>query len=120
VQLYRARALHAKVAVVDDEWATVGSSNLDPTSFALNLEANLMVQDEAFARSLRERLDELIERDCTRLTPESIATPTLWRRILRVALYHFGRRFPTWLKPFPRSPQSLVDISARDAAGKSP
>jgi cardiolipin synthase A/B len=38
------RPLHAKVAVIDDEWATVGSSNLDPLSLSLNLEANLFIR----------------------------------------------------------------------------
>lgn len=38
VHEYRERPLHAKVAVIDDHWATVGSSNLDPTSLGLKLE----------------------------------------------------------------------------------
>ena len=54
---YTPAFLHAKVAVVDDGWATVGSSNIDPLSLLLNLEANAVVQDEAFARLLRQRLD---------------------------------------------------------------
>jgi cardiolipin synthase len=52
--------LHAKVAVVDDDWATVGSSNIDPLSLLLNLEANAVVLDEAFAPLVRERLDQAI------------------------------------------------------------
>lgn len=54
---YTAAFLHAKVAVVDDEWATVGSSNIDPLSFLLNLEANVVVRDPAFATRLREEID---------------------------------------------------------------
>lgn len=54
---YTPAFLHAKVAVVDDDWATVGSSNIDPLSLLLNLEANVVVRDAAFARTLRERLD---------------------------------------------------------------
>ena len=49
--------LHAKVAVVDDRWATVGSSNIDPLSLLLNLEANVVVDDPDFARSLADALD---------------------------------------------------------------
>jgi len=44
--------LHAKVAVVDDAWATVGSSNIDPLSLLLNLEANVIVRDAEFAHAL--------------------------------------------------------------------
>ena len=54
---YTPAFLHAKVAVVDDDWATVGSSNIDPLSLLLNLEANVVVRDPAFASTLAARLD---------------------------------------------------------------
>jgi cardiolipin synthase A/B len=54
---YTPAFLHAKVALVDGNWATVGSSNIDPLSLLLNLEANLIVQDEEFARELSQRFD---------------------------------------------------------------
>ena len=44
--------LHAKVMLVDDHWATVGSSNIDPISLLLNLEANMVVRDVTFAQDL--------------------------------------------------------------------
>jgi cardiolipin synthase len=55
---YTPAFLHAKVAVVDDRWATVGSSNIDPLSLLLNLEANVMVQDPDFVAELGHELDE--------------------------------------------------------------
>jgi cardiolipin synthase A/B len=54
--------LHAKIAVVDDVWATVGSSNIDPMSLLLNLEANVVVDDEAFALQLRQAIDGALSR----------------------------------------------------------
>ena len=54
---YTPAFLHAKVAVVDDDWATVGSSNIDPLSLLLNLEANLVVRDPDFANALAASLD---------------------------------------------------------------
>ena len=54
---YTPAFLHAKVAVVDDAWATVGSSNIDPLSLLLNLEANVIVHDEPFAAVLALRLE---------------------------------------------------------------
>ncbi|BBI98858.1 cardiolipin synthase B [Ferrigenium kumadai] len=48
--------LHAKVAVVDGQWATVGSSNIDPFSLLLAREANLVVRDAAFAGEVRKSL----------------------------------------------------------------
>jgi cardiolipin synthase len=54
---YTPAFLHAKVALADGEWATVGSSNIDPLSLLLNLEANVIVRDEAFTRELSHRFD---------------------------------------------------------------
>jgi cardiolipin synthase len=53
---YAPSFLHAKVAVVDGRWATVGSSNLDPLSMLLAREANVIVEDAGFAQALRMRL----------------------------------------------------------------
>jgi cardiolipin synthase len=54
---YTPAYLHAKVARVDDEWATVGSSNIDPLSLLLNLEANVVVRDAGFTARLAAELD---------------------------------------------------------------
>ena len=59
---YGASELHAKVAVVDGHWATVGSSNIDPFSLLLAREANLVVDDAGFAGDLRQRLQQAIAR----------------------------------------------------------
>ena len=52
IQEYRRSFLHAKVAVIDGHWATVGSSNIDPFSLLLAREANVVVNDSAFAAEL--------------------------------------------------------------------
>lgn len=72
---YQPGYLHAKVAVVDGEWATVGSSNIDPFSLLLAREANLMVQDAGFSGALRASLLEAIERDALRIEAAH------WRRL---------------------------------------
>ncbi|MEJ6006872.1 cardiolipin synthase ClsB [Paucibacter sp. AS339] len=54
---YTPAYLHAKVCVVDESWATVGSSNIDPLSLLLNLEANVIVQDAEFARHVAAEFD---------------------------------------------------------------
>lgn len=67
--------LHAKVAVVDEDWATVGSSNIDPLSLLLNLEANVVVRDAGFARALGDRFDVAVA------VSQEVATPPVrgWR-----------------------------------------
>ena len=60
---YAPSFLHAKVAVIDGHWATVGSSNLDPLSLLLAREANVVVDDSRFAAQLRERLVQAMQRE---------------------------------------------------------
>ena len=49
---YRRTQLHAKVAVIDDHWATIGSSNFDGLSLFVNHEANVIVRDPTFSQAL--------------------------------------------------------------------
>ena len=58
---YTPAFLHAKVAVVDEAWATIGSSNIDPLSLLLNLEANVIVHDCAFADTLAAQIDAAVQ-----------------------------------------------------------
>jgi len=60
---YRKSFLHAKVAVIDGHWATVGSSNIDPFSLLLAREANVVVDDEAFGASLAHSLKKTVATD---------------------------------------------------------
>lgn len=64
---YTASHLHAKVAVVDERWSTIGSSNIDPYSLLLAREANIVVHDAGFARQLAEVLGQAIEQQSRRI-----------------------------------------------------
>lgn len=75
---YRRRPLHGKVALMDDHWATVGSSNLDPLSLSLNLEANLIIHDRQFNQTLRDNLQALIVNDCVRVDESMVPKRTWW------------------------------------------
>ena len=57
---YHRSMLHAKVAVIDDHWATVGSSNIDPYSLLMAREANVFVRDQGFNAQLKGQLAEMI------------------------------------------------------------
>jgi len=59
--------LHAKVAVVDGHWATVGSSNIDPFSLLLSREANVVVDNEEFGATLTRSLKRAMVRDGVRI-----------------------------------------------------
>jgi cardiolipin synthase len=65
--------------VVDDDWATVGSSNIDPLSLLLNLEANVVVRDPVFAAALAASLQRAF--DCS-VEVTGAPVRTGWRRWL--------------------------------------
>jgi len=98
---YCERPLHGKVAVIDDDWSTVGSSNLDPLSLSLNLEANLLIRDPAFARHLRERLQYLIENCCREIQPAATHKPRWWSQATAYLVFRLLRRFPRWVDALP-------------------
>lgn len=85
---YHASYMHAKVAVVDGEWATVGSFNIDPFSLLLAREANLVVRDAGFAGALHRSLWNAIERDGRRV---ELARAGLFKRILARMSYGLVR-----------------------------
>jgi cardiolipin synthase len=98
---YMPSALHAKVAVVDRRWATVGSTNLDPLSLLLAREANVVSADEGFARALHERLDHIVTHDGRALQPQALAARPWPQRaldrlafmVMRATLFVTGHRY---------------------------
>jgi cardiolipin synthase len=98
---YSVSFLHAKVAVIDGHWATVGSSNLDPLSLLLAREANIVVNDVAFAQDLRARLECAFEQSGVRVDPTAYANRP-WRQrlldwiafaVMRALLFLNGSRY---------------------------
>ena len=96
-----ARPFHGKVAIVDDEWTTIGSSNLDPLSLAINLEANVIVRDQAFNAALRERIACLLDGDCNAIGVECTRPAGWWRTLCGGVIFAFLRRFPRWAGRLP-------------------
>lgn len=83
--------LHAKVAVVDDRWATVGSSNIDPFSLMLSREANVVVMDPAFATQLRESLEAAVAEGGSRVTLADLTRTPWYVRLIQWLAYRFAR-----------------------------
>jgi cardiolipin synthase A/B len=98
---YAASFLHAKVAVIDTRWVTVGSSNLDPLSLLLAREANIVVVDTALAQDLRQRLDAAMHLSGKAMDPADYANRPLRQRFLdrvafglmRMMLFLYGSRY---------------------------
>jgi len=117
---YCERPLHGKVALADQDWSTVGSSNLDPLSLSLNLEANLFIWDRHFNQHLRERLAHLIEHHCQRISEPVASHRFMWRLGLSVLVFHVLRRFPQWASWLPRHRPRLASATRTDDTGQTP
>lgn len=78
---YQPSILHAKVAVIDKAWATVGSSNIDPTSLHFSREANVVTVDATFAATLHARLETAIQTSSRRMHPMDLARRAWWERL---------------------------------------
>jgi cardiolipin synthase len=90
---YHASFLHAKVAVVDGKWLTVGSSNLDPFSLLLAREANVVAHNPPLAQTLQASLMDAIAQGATRVDPQAYLNRGLWERLvdaLASAVLRFG------------------------------
>ncbi|WP_079228117.1 cardiolipin synthase ClsB [Pseudomonas putida] len=107
---YCQRPLHGKVALVDDEWATVGSSNLDPLSLSFNLEANLFIRDPAFNQHLYEHLQALATEQCKPVTLARMIRGYWWRAPLIFVCFHVIRHFPRIAGWFPAHRQRLHSL----------
>jgi cardiolipin synthase len=84
---YHQSFLHAKVAVIDRRWATVGSSNIDPFSLMLAREANVVVDDLHFAHELRRSLLDHMKTGARVVAKRMWRRQPLWRRALIWSAY---------------------------------
>lgn len=109
---YCERPLHGKVAVMDDDWATVGSSNLDPMSLSFNLEANVIIRDRDFNQALSDKLTHLMAHACTQVTEESLGALEGWGLVRSFLAYHFTRHYPRWAQWLPRHVPRLLPAAA--------
>ncbi len=95
---YRKTQLHGKVAVVDDSWATVGSSNCDGLSLFLNHEANVVIRDTGFAGELGRRIEAALS-ESERICPDNFKRRAWYKRCwygIAYLIYRFVMRTITW------------------------
>ena len=107
---YCQRPLHGKVALADQEWATVGSSNLDPLSLSLNLEANVIIKDREFNRQLGENLDHLMAHSCKQIQVEDLTEWSGWRLVRSFLIFHVLRWYPSLTGWLPRHAPRLKPL----------
>ena len=104
IEEYHRSFLHAKVALIDEHWATVGSSNIDPYSLLMSREANIFVRDVPFAGELRRELLQMIQTGARRVGPQhwaqrsTLAKAASWVAywVVRVAMGFLGYGGNEW------------------------
>ena len=90
---YRKGFMHSKVAVIDSEWATVGSSNIDPFSLLLAREANVVVKDKTFAKALRIDIMQSIQDGAYQVLAQEWTNRHIFKRFLSWLAYGLVRLF---------------------------
>jgi cardiolipin synthase A/B len=95
---YQPTVLHAKLAVVDRHWVTIGSYNINNISAYASIELNLDIRNKPFARNVHNELEEIIENDCIKIGQENfkylfpyhnLLLQRLSYEVIRLLLYLF-------------------------------
>jgi cardiolipin synthase len=89
---YQAAVLHAKVAVCDSEWLTIGSYNINNISAYASIELNLDIRNAGFAAGMERTLEDIILHDCIPITKEShLKNNNIVKQFVRWCSYQFIR-----------------------------
>lgn len=87
---YQETVLHAKLAVCDSQWVTVGSYNVNNISAYASLEMNMDVTDKTFALATEKELADIMTRHCKQITKENYASSThFFRKLWQYFCYNF-------------------------------
>ncbi len=71
---YQPSVLHAKMAIADDQFFTIGSYNINNISRYASIELNLDVQDNSFVHSVTQEIEKIINEKCTAVTASTYKT----------------------------------------------
>jgi cardiolipin synthase A/B len=89
---YQPTVLHAKVAVCDGEWFTIGSYNINNISAYASIELNLDVRNKTTAAEMEHTLQLIVQNDCVAITKEQlIRNKNIFLRFVRWCSYQFIR-----------------------------
>lgn len=85
---YEAGVLHAKTAVFDSEWTTIGSYNINVLSAYTSIELNVDVHSTAFAKEVEHTLQDIIENESILITNEKhLKTKNIFKQFVRWLSY---------------------------------
>jgi len=89
---YQPTVLHAKVAICDSEWLTIGSYNVNNISTYTSIELNVDVHNPDFAKGVEQTLETIIQTKCVAITKEGhIQTKNMFKQFTRWCSYQIIR-----------------------------
>ena len=88
---YQPTVLHAKLAVADDHWLTLGSYNVNGLSAYASVELNLDVKKDEFAKEMRMKIDKMIKEDCTPADPKVYKSIFRFKQLLQWGAFQIIR-----------------------------
>ncbi len=98
---WKKSVLHGKIAVIDNNWSTIGSFNLNNLSSFASIEMNVAIDSEEFAKDYLIHLNEIITQ-CERITPETLkSTHGLTSKFTNWVSYWISRTIEIIITYFP-------------------
>ena len=89
---YQPTVLHAKVALCDSKWLTIGSYNINNISAYASIELNLDIRDTVFTKEMEQRMEKIIETECIPITKEQLSrSKNVFRQLLHWTSYQLIR-----------------------------
>lgn len=89
---YDKNVLHAKIAVQDNKWMTIGSYNVNNISAYAAIELNLDIRNKPFVNAVEDELEKIIAEDCTQITEENFKRSiNIFKQFLYRVSYEFIR-----------------------------
>ena len=100
---YQPTVLHAKIAIADGHWLTVGSYNINNIIAHASIEVNLDVRNKLFAQNVEKKLEEIIEQNCLRISDKNYKGSSgffrsLWQQASYLLINFFLRLFTFYFK----------------------
>ncbi|HEU4904200.1 MAG TPA: phospholipase D-like domain-containing protein, partial [Flavisolibacter sp.] len=97
---YLPTVLHAKAAVVDDEFLMMGSYNINDLSAQASVELNMLVKDNELAQELKTSIETLITTKCVQINASSVSLRLFTLRQLWQFLCYHALRFTLTIGTF--------------------
>ena len=95
--------LHGKIAMVDEQWVTIGSFNLNYLSALSSIELNVEVMDTRLVNELKQHIQSIIQNGCKKIDYDIYQQENTWqKRFVNTLAYYSTRAFMKGLALFPK------------------